>query len=144
MLSHGPGLGWTARRCESVAFAGGKALRPSLRLIVEKVHDMTDQLETTLPVRSGAPLIPRDIVRGLALDIGKEVAAHIETMYPKAVEATSPNMLLSVRNCVFNQIMAALDVIDEDEIRARLEKRRKFRRKLRAAYRNLREPVHAG
>lgn len=99
--------------------------------------------QSTLPVRSSAPLIPRDVVREIAIDIGKEVAAHIETMYPKAVEAATPTMLLSVRNCVFNQIMAALDVIDEDEIRARLEQRRKFRRALRAAYRHLREPPHA-
>jgi len=95
--------------------------------------------QTTLPGRVGTPLIPRDTVREIALDIGKEVAAHIETMYPQAVEATTPNMLVSVRNCVFNQIMAALDVIDEEEIRARLERRRKFRRATRAAYRDIRE-----
>jgi hypothetical protein len=103
----------------------------------------TDQPNSPLPARSGAPLIPRDIVREIALDIGKEVAAHIETMYPKAVEAATPNMLLSVRICVFNQIIEALDVIDEEEIRSRLEQRRKFRRKIRAAYRNIREPAHA-
>ncbi len=104
---------------------------------------MSDPTQTTLPARVGAPLIPRDIVREIALDIGKEVAAHIETMYPAAIEATTPNMLVSVRNCIFNEIIAALDVIDEEEIRARLERRRKFRRKTRAAYRNIRETEHA-
>jgi hypothetical protein len=97
----------------------------------------------TLPDRVGATLISRDIVRAIALDIGKEVAAHIETMYPAAIEATTPNMLVSMRNCVFNEIIAALDVIDEEEIRARLERRRKFRRAMRAAYRNIRESPHA-
>lgn len=74
---------------------------------------------------------------------GKEVATHIETMYPDTVTATTPNMLLSVRNKVFNEIIAALDVIDEEEIRMRLDRRRRFRRKVRAAYRNIREPAHA-
>ncbi len=106
---------------------------------------MTDKSESqaTLPERVGGPLIPRDIVREIALDIGKEVAAHIETMYPAAIEATTPNMLVSVRNCVVNEIIAALDVIDEEEIRARLERRRNFRRQIRAAYRKIREPAGA-
>ena len=84
-------------------------------------------------------MIPRDIVRQIAMDIGKEVAAHIETMYPAAVEATSPNMLRSVRGCVFNEIMAALETTDEADILTRLERRRAFRRKWKAAYRKMRE-----
>ena len=99
---------------------------------------------TTLPERIGAPLISKDIVRAIAMDIGKEVAAHIETMYPDAVKATTPNMLLSVRNKVHNEIMAALDVIDEAEIRARLERRRRFRRKIKVMWRYNRESEHAG
>lgn len=75
------------------------------------------------------PAIARDVVKQIAMDIGKEVAAHIETMYPKAVEAAGKNMLLSVRNCVFNEIMAALETTDEQEILDRLERRKKWRRK---------------
>ena len=73
------------------------------------------------------------------MDIGKAVAAHIETMYPKAVEATSSTFLLSVRNTVHNEIIAAIDTTDEAAIRARLEHRKKFRRRHRAFYRNLRK-----
>jgi hypothetical protein len=80
----------------------------------------------------------RQLVREIAMDIGKEVAAHIETMYPDAVAAASSTFLLSVRNCVHNEIIDALDTIDEAAIRARLEHRKQFRRKHRAAYRKLR------
>ena len=83
--------------------------------------------------------LSRDIIKEIALDIGKEVASHIETMYPKAVEAASSTFLLSVRNCVYNEIMASLEVIDEDAIRSRLDERRKFRRQHRATYRRLRK-----
>jgi hypothetical protein len=93
------------------------------------MSDMSDRSQTAnlpaIPTRQPAPL-SRDIIKEIAIDIGKEVAAHIETMYPKAVEATSSTFLLSVRNCVYNQIMAALETIDEDEIRRRLEDRRAF------------------
>jgi len=74
----------------------------------------------------------------IAIDIGTEVAAHIETMYPQAVEATTPNMLISVRGCVVNEIMAALETIDEEAIKMRLERRKQLRRKYRASYRKTR------
>jgi hypothetical protein len=78
----------------------------------------------------------RELVKEIAADIGKEVAHHIETMYPNAVKATSRNMLLSVRGCVQNEIMAALGTMDEQAIRERLTKRKQFRRKIKAAYQN--------
>lgn len=90
---------------------------------------------TNLP----APVeISRALVREIAMDIGKEVAAHIETMYPKAVEAASSTFLLSVRNCVHNEIIAALDTVDETAIRERLERRKRDRRRHRAVYRKIR------
>jgi hypothetical protein len=97
--------------------------------------------QTTVPAvigRDPAP-ISRDVIKEIALDIGKEVASHIEVMYPKAVEATSKTMLLSVRNCVYNEIMAALEDIDEAAILRRLEERKRFRRQHRATYRKLRD-----
>lgn len=91
--------------------------------------------ESILPA---LPEMSRQLVGEIAMDIGKEVASHIETMYPKAVEAASSTFLLSVRNCVYNEIMAALETIDEASIRARLEARKRFRRKHRATYRKIR------
>lgn len=74
------------------------------------------------------------------MDIGKEVVAYIEVQYPKSIEATSSTFKLSVRNCIYNQIMAAIDVSDTGDIRARLETRKKFRRKWTAAWRKIRDP----
>lgn len=95
--------------------------------------------QTTTAVAVPQSPIPRDIVKQIAMDIGKEVASHIETMYPDAVKATSKNMLLSVRNCVHNEIMAALGETDEEAILLRLEERKRFRRQHRAAYRKIRD-----
>lgn len=98
---------------------------------------MADSRTTAVEVLQ--PPISRDVVKQIAMDIGKEVASHIETMYPDAVKATSKNMLLSVRNTVHNEIMAALGEIDEGAILRRLEARKQFRRQRRAAWRKLRE-----
>jgi hypothetical protein len=54
----------------------------------------------------------RELVKEIAMDIGKEVVAHIEVMYPAAIAATPGTFKTSVQNTVYNQIMAALDVND--------------------------------
>ena len=90
-------------------------------------------------VNRGLSPLTYDVIKEIAMDIGKEVASHLEIMYPKAVEATSNSMLLSVRNCVYNEIMAALITTDENKMRLRLEKRRAFRRQHRAVYRKIRK-----
>lgn len=90
-----------------------------------------DKTLPTVPGSEPAPFSP-DLVKDIAMDIGKAVAAHIETMYPRAVEATSKNMLLSVRNTVFNEIMGALKTTDEDAIRRRLAERKLHRRRHKA------------
>lgn len=104
---------------------------------------MADTKALALPTPPPQP-IARDVVRQIAMDIGKEVAAHIEVMYPEAVKAASSTFLLSVRNCTHNEIMAALETTDEAEILARLERRRVFRRKWKAAYRKLRQGEAGG
>lgn len=70
------------------------------------------------------------LVREIAMDIGKAVVHHIETMYPAAIEATPSTFRLSVRNSVYNEIVAAIKVIDEEDIRARLVERKKHRRRI--------------
>ena len=80
-----------------------------------------------------------DLIRKVAMDIGKEVAVHIETMYPDAVAYTSKTLLISVRNSIYNEIMAAIQVNDEGKIIARLEGRKTFRRRQKAAYKKIRE-----
>lgn len=51
----------------------------------------TDPNPTTVPAVINRDPVPisRDLIKQIAMDIGKEVASHIEVMYPKAVEATS-------------------------------------------------------
>ena len=75
-------------------------------------------------------------VREVAMDIGKQVAHHIETMYPEAVKAASSTFLLSVRNCTYNEILAWLDTDMDTE--KRLTFRVRFRRHIRAQYKKIR------
>ena len=81
----------------------------------------------------------RDLVKEIAMDIGKEVVAHIEVMYPQAISATPSTFKLSVRNSIYNEIMAALEVNEEGAIIARLEDRKQFRRRWTAVYRKFRK-----
>lgn len=92
-----------------------------------------------IATRTAVAPIHEDLVKEMAMDIGREIAAYIERMYPKAVKATSQSMLLSVRNSVYNEIMAALAVTDADDIRNRLAQRKSDRRKLKAMYKHIRE-----
>lgn len=50
------------------------------------------------------------LVKAVALDIGKQIVAYIEVMYPEAITATSSTFKLSVRNSIYNEIMAAIQV----------------------------------
>lgn len=85
------------------------------------------------------PSWSRELVKEIAMDIGKDVAAYVEVMYPQAVATTSSTFLLSLRNCIHNEIMSALDgPIDEASIRHRLAERKAFRRKWKAQYKKIR------
>ena len=90
-------------------------------------------MTANLPALPPQP-IPPDLVKEMAMDIGKEVAAYIERMYPKSVEAASSTFLLSVRNCIYNQIIDAIGTSDVGEIERRLIRRKAQRRKLRAEW----------
>lgn len=94
-------------------------------------------LRTTTPAVSSGPW-SKELVREIAMDIGKTVVHHIEIMYPNAVEACPSTFKLSVRNCTYNQIMAAIEVSDEGQIIARLRERKKHRRDTRAAWKKIR------
>jgi hypothetical protein len=83
--------------------------------------------------------ISEALVRAIAMDIGKAVVHHIETMYPAAIEATPKSTFgLSVRNTVYNEIVDAIKVTDESEIKERLARRKSQRRKSKAVWRNIR------
>lgn len=101
---------------------------------------MTNKTTNLVPI--SPPLareaFPRELVKDIAMEIGKEVASHIETMYPEAVEATSKNMLLSIRNCIHNDIMAAVDALASGDAEAWMMQRRTNRRAIRAQWRKTR------
>ena len=101
-------------------------------------HQMTKEIakpiEQTVPETTWS----RDLIKTIAMDIGKEVVAYIEIMYPQAVEATSSTFKLAVRNCIYNEIMASIDVNDAGNIEARLRDRKKFRREWTGVYRRMR------
>ena len=87
----------------------------------------------------------KELIKEIAMDIGKEVVAYIDVQYPEAVKATSSTFKLSVRNCIYNQIMAAIEVNDAGQIEARLRDRKKHRREWTAAWRKIRaaKPVNS-
>ena len=93
-------------------------------------------MSTNLPAR---PDLDRVLIREIAMDIGKAAVEHLEIAYPAALEAVPKTARVSLRNCIHNEIMAALETIDAGEIRARLDKRKAERRKHLAFYRKIRK-----
>lgn len=94
-----------------------------------------------LPVKAGDPT--RALVKAIAMDIGKEVVAYIDVMYPEAPKACSSTFRLSLRNSIYNEIMAALEVTDEGQIIARLQDRKTWRRQWKAMWKRIRAmPEH--
>ena len=89
-------------------------------------------------VESEAGAWSKELVKAIAMDIGKETVAYVEVMYPDAIKATSSTFKLSLRNHIYNEIMAAIEVNDEGNVIARLQDRKKFRRWWTAAYRKIR------
>lgn len=81
----------------------------------------------------------RQLISDVAMDIGKSTVEHMEIMYPAMLEAVTKTARLSIRNHIHNEIMAALDTIDADEIKARLVRRKADRRGLLKIYRDLRK-----
>lgn len=109
-------------------------MKTALDLIAKS--DLGKSLLAEQRIESGA--WSKELVRAIAMDIGKAVVHHIETMYPKAIEAFPSTFKLSVRNTVHNEIMAAIVVTDEGEISIRLRERKEHRRKIKAAYKKIR------
>lgn len=82
-----------------------------------------------LPAKIQQPL-PQDLIKEIAIDIGKSVAHHLEFVYPDAFKAVSAKGLrISIRNGIYNEIMASIEVTDEGKIRDRIKDRKAWRRK---------------
>lgn len=84
-----------------------------------------------LPALNDSKPLEQNVIKAIAMDIGKDTVDYIERMYPKAVMAASSTFKLSLRNHIYNEIMAAIKLNDEGKILARLEWRKRFRRHLK-------------
>lgn len=74
-----------------------------------------------------------ELIRRIAMDIGKQVVAHIDHAHPemfRAVLSTS-SARLSIRNATFNAIMAAMAAADEGRSDERIRQHEKHRRTMR-------------
>lgn len=71
------------------------------------------------------------------MDVGKEMVAYLEVMYPDVFEKMNSGCLLSIRNHIHNDIIAAMEIHGAANHLERLKERAEFRRKWVAAYRNL-------
>lgn len=82
----------------------------------------------------------RALIKAIAMDIGRDMVAYIEVMYPKAFEVTPSTFRISVKHHVYNDIVGLLDAnLDTDEkILAWLKERGDHRRRWLKAYRDIR------
>ena len=75
------------------------------------------------------------LVRQIAMDVGKQVAFHIETMYPAMLDAVAAkSAAMSIRNTAYNAIMEAVRAANNGEVElmlARHDSNRRTIRKLR-------------
>ena len=81
----------------------------------------------------------RGLVEEIAMDIGQAAVSYLRVMYPAAHATLGPSGHTSLRNWLRNEIMAALDTMDADGIRARLESRREHRHILHRAWDDIRK-----
>jgi hypothetical protein len=80
----------------------------------------------------------REVVEEIADDIGDAVLAHVQIMYPSAIQATPSTFKISLRNCMRNEILAAVGINDAGQAIARIHERKLVRRQTRADYRRMR------
>jgi hypothetical protein len=85
--------------------------------------------------------IDKALISEVAMEIGKEMVAYLERMYPDVFSVMNSGCRLSVRNHIHNDIMWAIQNRDEGEYRSWIETRRKGRREMLKrvrAYRKMR------
>lgn len=78
------------------------------------------------------------LISAVAMDVGKEMVAYLEVMYPDVFERMNSGCKLSIRNHIHNDIMDAMETGNAENHLERLRERAKRRREWVASYRNLR------
>ncbi len=90
------------------------------------------------------PISPSlEAVRKIAMDVGKQVVAHIEHAYPQMLEKAPKSARLSIRNATYNAIMAAVNAADEGRDAQQIAANEAHRRKI-GRIRKINEDIDAG
>ena len=72
------------------------------------------------------------LVRQIAMDVGKQVAFHIETQYPAMLDAVAAkSAALSIRNTAYNAIMEAVKAANNGDVELMLASHDAHRRTIR-------------
>lgn len=79
----------------------------------------------------------RALAFAVGLDMGKEMVAYLEVMYPDVFERMNSGCRLSIRNHIINDFVAAMEIVGAENHLERLKERARFRREWLATYRNL-------
>jgi hypothetical protein len=90
------------------------------------------------------PEFDKALISDVAMEIGKEMVAYLEMMYPDVYAAMNSGCKLSIRNHIHNDIMWAIKNRDEGEYRRWILTRKKHRRELLKQYRSHRSPTPGG
>jgi hypothetical protein len=101
-------------------------------------------MDTAVAQRVAEPASDETLVKEIAMDIGKDTVAYAEVMYPEVMTAARSTFKLALRNHIYNEIIAAIKVTGAGEIEARLEDRKRFRRRWTKAYRDMRASPQTG
>ena len=89
--------------------------------------------------RVAKPIDPRKALNSaIAMDVGKEMVAYLEVMYPDVFDKMNGGCKLSIRNHIHNDIIAAMEIVGAANHVERLKERADFRRQWVAAYRGMR------
>jgi hypothetical protein len=88
------------------------------------------------------PAVPftDEIIRRIAMEIGKEVVAHIEHGYPQMI-AAYPNAKISIRNATYNAVMMHIRAADEGRTDALIQSQEAHRRKMAKLRKAAQEPT---
>ena len=80
-----------------------------------------------------------EIIRRIAMDVGKQVVEHIEWVHTDMVRAAGSwkSARFSIRNCVHNNIMSAVTAADEGRYEEWIAANDQHRRFMRAARRKV-------
>lgn len=78
------------------------------------------------------------LISEVAMEIGKDLVAYLERMYPEVYAVMNSGCKLSIRNHVHNDIMWAIQNRSEADYRAWIAQRKADRRQLLKIYRKVR------